>query len=85
MFDAAEIERLISAGLPCEFVMVQGDDGVHFSGIVVSQSFEGKSMLDQHRAVKQTLGKLLGNEIHALGLKTYSPARWEVVRKDLGL
>lgn len=85
MFEAAEIERLISAALPCEFVMVQGDDGVHFSGIVVSQSFEGKSMLDQHRAVKQTLGKLLGNEIHALGLKTYTPARWESVRKDLGL
>ncbi len=85
MFEATEIERLISAGLPCEFVMVKGDDGVHFSGIVVSETFEGKSMLDQHRAVKQTLGALLGNEIHALGLKTYTPARWALVRQDLGL
>lgn len=85
MFEASEIKRLISEGLPCDFVEVQGDDGVHFSAIVVSPRFDGMSTLNQHRAVKETLGKLLGNEIHALGLKTYTPARWEDARKELGL
>lgn len=32
MFDANEIKRLISAGLPCDFILIEGDDGVHFSG-----------------------------------------------------
>lgn len=85
MFAASEVKRLISEGLACEFIEVQGDDGVHFSAIVVSPVFEGMSTLNQHRAVKETLGKLLGNEIHALGLKTYTSTRWANARKELGL
>ncbi|NMG02607.1 BolA family protein [Azoarcus taiwanensis] len=85
MFQASEIKRLIMAGLQCDFIEVEGDDGVHFQAIVVSPVFDGMSTLNQHRAVKATLGSLMGNEIHALGLKTYTPARWEVVRKELDL
>jgi len=81
MFQASEIERLVRAGLECEFVTVEGDDGVHFSAIVVSPAFEGLSLPDQHRAVKATLGdRLDSGEIHALGLKTYTPARWAALR-----
>lgn len=85
MFEATEIKRLIGAGLPCEFVEVQGDDGVHFAAIVVSAAFEGRSRVDQHRTVKDTLGPLMGREIHALQLKTYTPAQWAEARQDLGL
>ncbi|MBI1905823.1 MAG: BolA/IbaG family iron-sulfur metabolism protein [Rhodocyclales bacterium] len=84
MFAATEIKRLISEGMPCEFVEIQGDDGVHFSGIVVSNEFEGKLKIRQHQAVYATLGALMGNEIHALQLQTYTPAKWAEVRKDLG-
>jgi acid stress-induced BolA-like protein IbaG/YrbA len=84
MFAAAEIKRMISEGMPCEFVEIQGDDGVHFSGIVVSNEFEGKLKIRQHQAVYATLGALMGNEIHALQLQTYTPAKWAEVRKDLG-
>jgi len=85
MFDAKEIERLIGAGLPCEFVQIEGDDGVHFTGIVVSPAFEGKLRVRQHQAVYGTLGSLMGNEIHALQLQTYTPAQWAEARKELGL
>lgn len=84
MFDANEIKRLISEGMPCEFVEIQGDDGVHFTGVVVSNEFDGKPRIRQHQTVYATLGALLGNEIHALQLQTYTPARWEEVRKELG-
>lgn len=84
MFAAAEVKRLISEGMPCEFVEIQGDDGVHFSGIVVSNEFEGKLKIRQHQAVYATLGALMGNEIHALQLQTYTPAKWAEVRVDLG-
>ncbi|MDY0012634.1 MAG: BolA/IbaG family iron-sulfur metabolism protein [Rhodocyclaceae bacterium] len=85
MFDAKEIERLIQAGLPCDFIRIEGDDGVHFSGVVVSPDFEGQRSVRQHQAVYATLGKLMGNEIHALQLQTYSPGQWAEARKDLGL
>ena len=85
MFDANEIKRLIGAGLPCEFIEVLGEDGVHFTGIVVSPQFEGMSRVRQHQAVYATLGALMGNEIHALQLNTYTPAQWQAARGELGL
>ena len=84
MFQAQEIKRLISAGMPCEFVEIQGDDGVHFTGIVVSEAFAGKPRVRQHQAVYATLGSLMGNEIHALQLSTYTPEQWAVARTALG-
>ena len=83
MFAATEIKRLIEAGISCEFVAIEGDDGVHFTGIVVSAEFEGKLRVRQHQAVYAALGKLMGNEIHALQLQTYTPAQWEAFQKTL--
>ncbi len=85
MFDTHEIRRLIGAGLPCDFVAIEGDDGVHFTGIVVSAAFAGVPRVRQHQMVYATLGRLMGNEIHALQLQTYSPEKWEEVRAELGL
>ncbi|MBT0962664.1 BolA family protein [Denitromonas iodatirespirans] len=85
MFEASEISRLIQQGLPCDFVEIQGDDGVHFSGVVVSAEFAGKPKVRQHQAVYATLGSLMGNEIHALQLQTYTPEQWATVRQELGL
>lgn len=85
MFEASEIERLVSQGLPCEFIEIQGEDGVHFSGIVVSAAFEGKPKVRQHQAVYATLGALMGNEIHALQLQTFTPEKWALARGELGL
>ena len=83
MFQASELQRLIEQGLPCETVIIEGDDGVHFSGIVVSAEFEGKMRVRQHQAVYATLGALMGNEIHALQLTTYTPAQWAEFQKTL--
>ena len=85
MFEATEVKRLIEQGMPCEFVMIDGDDGVHFTGIVVSEEFAGKPKVRQHQAVYATLGKLMGNEIHALQLQTYTPEKWAEARQELGL
>jgi acid stress-induced BolA-like protein IbaG/YrbA len=85
MFEATEVKRLIEAGMPCEFVMIEGDDGVHFNGIVVSEAFAGKPKVRQHQAVYATLGALMGTEIHALQLQTYTPEKWAAARQELGL
>jgi len=71
--DSKTIAQMIRDGLPDAEVTVSGEDGVHFEAVVRSASFEGKSTLARHRMVYATLGKLMGNEIHALGLRTELP------------
>jgi acid stress-induced BolA-like protein IbaG/YrbA len=74
---AEEIRQLIEVGLPGATVVVRGDDGQHFDATVVSPDFEGQSMIRQHQMVYATLGNRMGTgEIHALGLKTYTPQEW---------
>jgi acid stress-induced BolA-like protein IbaG/YrbA len=71
--DSATIEQMIRAGMPDAQVEVEGDDGVHFEAVVISPSFNGLPTLKRHRMVYATLGSLMGNEIHALGLRTLTP------------
>lgn len=77
-----EIRLTLEKALPGSAVRV--DDltggGDHFQVWVVSQSFEGKSLVDQHQIVYGVLKEALGSErIHALALKTYTPEQWERV------
>jgi BolA protein len=47
--------------------------GGHYIVTIVSQSFAGLSLLEQHRLVYDTLGEMMGREIHALALTTSAP------------
>jgi acid stress-induced BolA-like protein IbaG/YrbA len=70
-----QIARLIETGIPGATVMVDGD-GTHFSAVVVSSEFAGKSLLQQHRIVYRALGERMGSEIHALSMQTFTPEQW---------
>lgn len=70
---ATEIKQLIEAGLPDAEVTVNGHDGEHFEAYVVSNSFEGKSLVAQHKMVYATLGTSFEDALHALALKTSVP------------
>jgi acid stress-induced BolA-like protein IbaG/YrbA len=72
--DAATIQAMIEQGLPGAQASVSGDDGVHFEAQVVAEQFAGKLPLARHRLVYATLGDLMGGAIHALALKTLTPA-----------
>jgi len=72
-----EIRSLIETGLPGAEADVRSDDGTHFSAVVVSAEFAGKSMVQQHQLVYKTLGSRIGNEIHALAIKTCTPEQWK--------
>jgi len=76
-----EIKKMIEAGMPDSQVSVTGD-GSHFEAVVISEVFEGKGMLQQHRMVYETLGDNIENAaIHALSMKTFTPAQWEAAQK----
>jgi acid stress-induced BolA-like protein IbaG/YrbA len=71
--DSTKIAQMILKGLPGAEVTVTGDDGVHFEALVRCAEFAGKTTLARHRMVYATLGEMMGNEIHALGLRTELP------------
>ncbi len=75
--DAEAVRQLIEHGMPDALVEVVGDDGVHFEAKVVSEGFEGLNKLRRHRMVYATLGEKMGREIHALSLRTLTPAETE--------
>jgi acid stress-induced BolA-like protein IbaG/YrbA len=71
---AQDIHNMIAAGLPGALINVDGADGVHFEARVVTEAFVGKLPLARHRMVYACLGDKMGGEIHALALKTLTPA-----------
>ena len=77
MLSAAQLESYITQGLACDFIQVLGDDGTHFDAVIVSPAFEGKRMVQQHQLVYAALGDRMRAEIHALGMKTYTPQQWQ--------
>ena len=76
MLSAKQLESYITQHLSCDFIEVRGDDGTHFEAIIVSPMFEGKRMVQQHQLVYAALGDRMREEIHALGMKTYTPTQW---------
>ena len=71
----AQIQQYIAAGLPCDHLEVEGD-GQHFFATIVSVEFEGKTRIGRHQRVYQALGDRMRAEIHALSMKTLTPAEW---------
>ncbi len=73
--DAATIENLIKAGLPDAQITLAAlaDDNDHWSALVISSAFKGKSRVQQHQMVYRALGSRMGNELHALALQTGVP------------
>ncbi|MCX7628393.1 MAG: BolA/IbaG family iron-sulfur metabolism protein [Methylophilaceae bacterium] len=80
---AKQVEDYIRQGLPCDYVVVHGNDGQHFEAVVVSPLFEGKRMVQQHQLVYQALGDRMRNEIHALSLRTFTPQAWAQSSQEL--
>ena len=48
----------------------------HFKVVVVSTEFEGKSLIQRHRLVNQTLAEELKHPIHALSIQAKTPEQW---------
>jgi acid stress-induced BolA-like protein IbaG/YrbA len=72
----AEITKLIEAGFDGAVVQVMSGDNTHFEAVVVASEFEGQRPIKRHQLVYSTLGALVGNEIHALSLRTFTPEEW---------
>ena len=67
-----EIEQLIKEAMPDAVIEIQdlAGDGKHYSATITSAKFAGKSKIEQHKMVYNSLKGKMGNELHALAIKT---------------
>ena len=80
MITPEEIKSSLAKAMPVSLVETQDltGGGDHWQVIIVSPAFEGKGLIEQHRMVNEALKEPMADQrIHALSLKTYSPAQWE--------
>jgi stress-induced morphogen len=79
MMTPEQIQTMIEQAMPGSEVAVQDLTGTqdHFQVLVISDSFEGKNMVEQHQMVYRALGDSMKQAIHALALKTYTPRQWK--------
>lgn len=77
--EAEEVQKLIEAGLPDALVRVEDTTGGgdHFEALVVSNAFEGKSLIERHQVVYAALGDAMRQRVHALALKTLTPSQYK--------
>ena len=80
MINPDEIRSTLEKTLPGSTINIQDltGGGDHYQLLVISSSFEGKGLVEQHQIVYGALKEALGSErIHALALKTLTPKQWE--------
>ena len=67
-----EIQTLIENSILNASVTIEDlrGDGDHYSATIVSKSFLGKTKIEQHKMVYKSLKGKMGNELHALMIKT---------------
>lgn len=82
----AELERRLTEALAPSFLSIEDQSsahenhiqakqsgGGHFRVTLVSESFEGKTLLARHRLVYAALDGLIGPEIHAIQIVAKTP------------
>ncbi|MWV64862.1 BolA/IbaG family iron-sulfur metabolism protein [Halorubrum sp. JWXQ-INN 858] len=78
-----EVAALIEDGIPDSVARVTAprihndeDEDAHFAAVVVSPAFDGDSLVDQHQRVYDAVGDHMTRAVHALEIKTYTPAAY---------
>ena len=77
--DSDQVQSLIQKGIKDSMVEVVDTTGTsdHFSVIVISDSFKGLSLIEQHQLVYKSVGEHMTKEIHALEIKTLTQDAWK--------
>ncbi len=82
-----EVREKIASLVPQSTVYILDpmNDGQHLQAIVISPAFEGMMLIKQHQMIMKPLKETLQHDVHALGLKTFTPEKWLEAKKDYNL
>jgi acid stress-induced BolA-like protein IbaG/YrbA len=80
-----EIRTRIETAIPGSnaYVLDPMNDGAHLQAFVISPAFEGMPVFKQQQMVMAAI-KDIFEIVHALGLKTFTPAKWSEVKMQYG-
>ena len=80
-----EIQQKIEQAIPHATAYVQDplNDGQHLQALVISPAFEGLTLIKQQQMVMIGI-KDIFHHIHAMGLRTLTPGKWEETRNQYG-
>ena len=79
--EADEVKKCIEEGIPGADVTVDAD-GNKYTAIVVSNAFEGKTMIAEQKMVYAAVDEhIKSGAIHALTIKAYTPEEWEALNQ----
>jgi acid stress-induced BolA-like protein IbaG/YrbA len=83
--EIAEIKQILETALTLDEVIVKGE-GSHYEVIAVGAMFDGMSRVKKQQTVYAPLMEHIAtNAIHALSIKTYTPAEWARDKKLMSL
>ena len=72
-----EIKQIIEAGIKECTAIIKGDDGKHYTAIIISPAFAGKNRIQKQQIVYATLNDHLADgTLHAISIKTFTPQEW---------
>lgn len=73
-----DIKQLIENHLRDSKALIEGEDGRHYTAIVISPEFSGKSRIQKQQLVYAALGNHIADgTIHAISIKTFTPDEWQ--------
>lgn len=80
----SSIETLLQAGLNIDHIEIFNESHMHggnrrdthFKLVAVSDSFEGKRLIQRHQMIYGLVSELMNNPIHALSMHLYTPVEW---------
>lgn len=80
-----QIKQRIETAIPgaTAHVLDPMNDGAHLQAFVISPSFEGLPVFKQQQLVMNEI-KDIFQIVHALGLKTFTPAKWAETKSQFG-
>ena len=78
-----DIQQRIEAAIPdsTAHILDPMNDGQHLQALVISPAFEGLPVFKQHQMVMAAI-KDIFQTVHAMGLKTFTPAKWQEVKHE---
>lgn len=79
MIETQNLREFLESRFPAARIQVHDMTGTqdHFEIEVVSAVFEGQETIERHRRVHEALAPLMDNAVHAVRLRTRTPAEKE--------
>lgn len=83
--DSSQVQQILNDALSLQEIHVKGE-GSHFEVIAIDSCFENLRPVKKQQIILEPLADYIKrNDIHAVSVKTYTPAEWARDKKLMSL